>query len=92
MAQGMADFRLHQPEFGRAGLRRRFAEIGIERGQQGGFVPRQRAAQGFQVRAPERQRAGRAGLEERALTLDGGGKIHIQLGQSSCATYKFVKQ
>jgi hypothetical protein len=31
-------------------------------------------------------------LEADALTLDGGGKIHNQLGQSSCATYKFVKQ
>ncbi len=88
----MTDFRLHQPEFGRAGLLRRFAEIGVERGQQGGFVPRQRGAQGFQLRAPERQPARHAGLEKRTLTLDGGGKIHIQLGQSSCATYKFVKQ
>jgi len=64
----------------------------VERGQQRGFIPLQRAEQDSKLRPPELQRARRTGLEERALALDNGGEIHNQLGQSSRATYKFVKQ
>jgi len=45
----MANFRLHQAEFGRVSLIRRLAQISFQRGEQGGFIPFQSGGKNFGV-------------------------------------------
>jgi hypothetical protein len=81
------DFHLHQAELGGVALARRFAKVGLQRGEQGGFVPLQRVRQPLKLPAAERHEPGRAGLKEGTLTLGGGGKIHNRLGQCHVIGY-----
>ena len=82
MTQGMANFRLHQAKFGRVGLVRGFAQVGLQRGEQGRLVFLQRAEQLLQLRLPKGERTGGPGLEENPLPLAERGKIHIQVGKN----------
>jgi hypothetical protein len=85
--QRMPDFHLHQAELGRVALKGRLAKVGLQCGEQGGFVPIQCTGQPLQLSAPERRGPRRACPEEGALTLADGGKVHNELGQTHIMGY-----
>ena len=53
VAEGMADFAQHEADFGGVGLMRRFAQVGVERGEQGGLVRYERVVELAELRAAE---------------------------------------
>ena len=64
MFQRVSDFCLHEPEFGRETLQRRLAEVGVQRGEQAGFVSLQRGGELPELFAPEVQRTRRARFKQ----------------------------
>ena len=69
MAEGVADLAQHEADLRGVGLVRRFAQVGVQRGEQGRLVRHERVVQLAELRAAELQRAGGAGLEVGALAL-----------------------
>ena len=65
MAEGVADFAEHEADFGGVGLIRRFAQVGLERGEQGRLVRYERVVQLLELRAAISSGPGGAGLEDR---------------------------
>jgi hypothetical protein len=55
VAEGVADFAEHEADFRRVSLMGRFAEVSVERGEQGRFVRHERVAQLAEIRAVELQ-------------------------------------
>ena len=91
MPESVPEFRMHQPDLAAERLVRRLAQVRMQRFQQRLFVPLDGVLQLAQPRPAKRERTRRPGLEEGALPLDGGGKVHNRLGESSALAYHFVK-
>lgn len=83
---------MHEAKFGRVALIGRFAQIGLKRGEQGGFMPFQPTGKFLELLATEFHPTRCAGLKEGPMALDGGGEIHNQLGRTSPAGYSWVKR
>jgi hypothetical protein len=91
MAKSEPEVAQDQAEFAEISVLRALPQIGVQRRKERGFVRHEGIVQPAKLGAAELQRARRAALEEGALTLHGGGKVHNRIGESSPAGYNFVK-
>ena len=77
----MLKLRQHYADLSGVSLVRRFAEVPVQGVEERLLMLFNGVAQVPQLRAAKRQRAGRAGAKERALTFDAGVEIHNQVAE-----------